>query len=52
MVLGGGKFIVGGQVDNFFPVLEIDPPVGNEICARGCPLGVETIGEFETDGEL
>ena len=52
MVLGGGKFVVGGPIGKFFPILEIFPPVGNEIYVRGFPLGVETIGEFEIDGEF
>ena len=52
MVLGGGKFILSGPVGKFFPMLEIVPPVGNRNCARDLPPSVETIGEFETDGEF
>ena len=52
MVLGGGKFIVGGSIGKFCAILEIVPPVGKKICARGFPPGSETIGEFKTEGEF
>ena len=52
VVLRGTNFTASGPIGNFCPILEEVPSVDNEICARGFPLGVETIGEFETDGEL
>ena len=52
LVLGGGVFIVGSSTDRFFPILDMVPLVGKITWAGGCPLGMETIGGVENDGEF
>ena len=50
VVLGGGVFIVGAHIGKFCPILEMVPPVDDGTWVGGCPPGVETIGDVETNG--
>ena len=52
VVLGGGMFATGGTISKFFPILETIPPADDGTYDGECPLGVDTIGEVETDGEF
>ena len=52
LVFVGGVLTIGFHTAKFFPMLEMVPLVGKENWDGENSLGVETIGEVETNGEF